>query len=456
MSFGLASKLRAKLANAHPDHRRIAKGAAWVSLFVLMGKSAGAFKEMAIAYRYGVSGIVDAYQLSFTLATWIPSMLVTVLSTVLIPVLVRMRNDDTDTLANFIGELRGLAWLVGLAIANVLVFASPVVIAYVGGPLPEHTRSLAMQFIVGMSPLVPLTLLMCIDAARLQARERHINTLLEAVPAAVLFFVVILSTGSSIKPLYMAVTLGLALQVYLLSMFARRADKVRAPIRFGFSSPQWRAMAHSIGVMLVSQAILACIVPIDQYMATREGAGAVATLGYANRLIALLMGLGASAIGRATLPVLTQTIRNGERERARSMAIKWAYVMFGIGAVAACVASFAAPLIVRVLFQRGAFTAVDTEHVAVLLRWFTLQLAPAFATLVLMQMAASEGRYRSIAFITCAGFVAKVAANFAFTPMLGLAALPVGTAVMAGVVFVLYLFSIHENEEEDMEQEHAA
>lgn len=51
-----------------------------MSLFVLLGKLAGAVKEMAVAYRYGVSGVVDAYQLAFTVVTWIPGTLVSVIA----------------------------------------------------------------------------------------------------------------------------------------------------------------------------------------------------------------------------------------------------------------------------------------------------------------------------------------------------------------------------------------
>lgn len=43
---------------------------AWVALFVLLGSFARAAKEMAIAYRYGVSAEVDAYLFVFNLVSW--------------------------------------------------------------------------------------------------------------------------------------------------------------------------------------------------------------------------------------------------------------------------------------------------------------------------------------------------------------------------------------------------
>ena len=39
-----------KLGNIHPDHQRIFKGAFRVAVFLLLGKAAGAIKEMAVAY----------------------------------------------------------------------------------------------------------------------------------------------------------------------------------------------------------------------------------------------------------------------------------------------------------------------------------------------------------------------------------------------------------------------
>lgn len=259
-SANYIARVRARFVKAHPDHRRIARGAAWVSLFVLVGKSAGALKETAIAYRYGVSSLVDAYQLSFTLVSWIPSMLVTVL----IPALVRMRDSSNEQIACFVGELRGMACVLGLALSAALVFAAPMLIGLFSGTLPDHTRTLAASFILGLAPIAPLTLFMCIDAARLQARERHVNTLLEALPAAVLFIVVLVNHGASIAPLCFAITFDLTLQIILLSRFASRADHVHARIRIGMKSPQWRDIAHSVGILLVNQALLICIVPLDQ------------------------------------------------------------------------------------------------------------------------------------------------------------------------------------------------
>ena len=53
-----------------PSHHAIARGMAWVTLFVFLGKLVGAAKEMTIAYRYGISDQVDAYLFIYNLIIW--------------------------------------------------------------------------------------------------------------------------------------------------------------------------------------------------------------------------------------------------------------------------------------------------------------------------------------------------------------------------------------------------
>jgi len=81
----------------------IALGAMRVAFFLLLGKAAGAFKEMAVAYRYGVSDVVDAYQFTMVMANWLPVTIVGSMSVVLIPVLVRLHRLEPAARSRFSG-----------------------------------------------------------------------------------------------------------------------------------------------------------------------------------------------------------------------------------------------------------------------------------------------------------------------------------------------------------------
>src|SRR3546814_2651047 len=95
---------------------------------------------MAVAYRYGVSDAVDAYQFTMVMANWLPVTIVGALSVVLIPVLVRTRYEDRTSRGRFLGELQG--WLIagGTVLAVVSYLAWPWVLEWGGAGLPEQAR----------------------------------------------------------------------------------------------------------------------------------------------------------------------------------------------------------------------------------------------------------------------------------------------------------------------------
>ena len=431
--------IRRKLAGLHADHRRIARGAARVAFFLLLGKFAGAAKEMAVAYRYGISEVVDAYQFTMTMASWLPVTLVGALSVVLIPVLVRMRDDSPAGQARFLGELQGVFLLTGLALAGVTWLAWPWVLQWGGQGLSPEVREMSDTLLLAFAPAAMLTLMTGLSAARLRARERHINTLLDSVPAlAILVWVLLAADGGSVAPLLWGTLIGYVIQCIWQLKLAARADGIWGSPRVGFSSPAWSGMLAAAGVMIVGQVAMSFVGPIDQYTAANLGQHANATLGYAARLLALVLGVGAASVGRAALPVLADVQRQGDMARARTMALKWSAAMLCIGAAATAVGWTLAPWGVALLFERGAFTAQDTLEVAQALRWGLLQLPFYFGVLVLVQLLASQGRYRIMALIAIANFGIKALLNLWLAPIMGVSGIMLATAGMYALSFTCY------------------
>ncbi|VWB54036.1 virulence factor MVIN family protein [Burkholderia pseudomultivorans] len=432
--------IRTRIRGLSADHLRIARSAIWVSLFVLLGKSAGAMKEMAIAYRYGVGTIVDAYQLTFTLITWLPSTAVTVLGTVLIPALVRLRDQDETERANFLGELQGWSLLIGLLFAGLLYLCWGPAVQVMGGSLSPETRQMSLRLMVGMLPIGILTLWISVQAARLQSRERHVNTLLECVPAGTLFIATLLfGTGGSITPLIYGTSLGFIIQFLWLSVLARRADGIRPRLKFSLGSKEWPFIWHAAGVYMLGQVAMNAVTPLDQYFVAHLGDGMVATLGYANRVLALILGMGALAISRATLPVFSDIRTKGDHHRAREVALKWTAVMFFGSFFVVFFAGIFSEHAIRFLFQRGAFAAKDTIEVARIFRWNLVQVPFYFAAPVMLQLMASQGRFKVMASIAVLSFFVKALMNLLLVQWLDVRGIVLATAAMYASSLACYL-----------------
>lgn len=417
-------------------------GAMRVAFFLLLGKAAGALKEMAVAYRYGVSDVVDAYQYTMTLANWLPVTLVGTLSVVLIPVLVRIRKQSHADRARFLGELQAWTVAAGVVLAVLIYVAWPWVLELSGQGLSPDVRRMSLELTFAFAPAAMLTLMTGISAARLRAHERHINTLLDSVPAVViLIWVLLASSSAQVGPLLWGTLVGYFIQSVWLLWLAARADGMWGRPRFGFSAHQWPDLVKAAGIMLVGQVAMSFVGPIDQYTAANLGANANATLGYAARLLSLLLGVGAASVGRAALPVLADVQSRGDPHRARAMALKWSVLMLLAGGVAAAVGWVMAEWGVRLLFERGAFTAQDTVAVANVLRWGLLQLPFYFGVLILVQLLASQNRYRIMATIAVVNFMVKAAANPVLADHMGTAGIMLATSLMYAMSYACYVLA---------------
>lgn len=411
-----------------------------ISAFVLAGRCAGALKEVAVAYRYGTGPVVDAYQLTMTLVSWLPGVIATIFAMVLVPVFVELRAQSLADQTRFLGELEGWAIVVGAALTLLLYACWPFALHIGAKNLSAETRSICRQMILTMGPIGALMLVSGVYAARLQSRERHVNTLLEGLPASfVLGLVLSVGDEASVLPLICGTVGGYVVQTLVLRMLFVRVDPIRYRLRLTLKAPQWQRVYRAVRVLALGQVVMCCTPILDQFFVVGYGNGAVATVGYTNRILSLLLSMGALAIARAILPILSDIIGVGDLSRARHTALKWTMLMFLLGTAIALVSWLLAPQAVALLFQRGAFTARDTAVVAELFRWGQMQVPFYFSGLVLLTLFASAGRYREMAIIALMSFIVKVVANVVMTHWLAVPGILAATALMHATTLIYYL-----------------
>jgi putative peptidoglycan lipid II flippase len=173
-------------------------------------------------------------------------------------------------------------------------------------------------------------------------------------------------------------------QLAALWMAARRAG-----LRFSIRAPRLSAdMKHLIrlGVPgVISGGVTQLNIVIGTIIASLQ-AGAVSYIYYADRLYQLPLGIVGIAIGVVLLPDLARNLRAGNHRSVmdnQNRSIEFALLLTVPAAVALTVA---AEPIIRVLFERGAFTVSDTIATAAALAGFAVGL-PAFVLIKVFQPA---------------------------------------------------------------------
>ena len=435
----LVLQLTGFIRRLHPNHRRIAKGMLAVAVFVVAAKLIAMLKEMAVAWRYGTGTEVDAYLLALTIVTWLPVTVWSVATMVLVPRLVAVGNDAHDE-TRFLAEIHGSALVVGLVLSVAVAALAPLLVGWMAAGLPVETRTLAISFTRQMSLLSLLTVLAGTFSLRLQARQQHSYTFLEGMPALVILTLILVAPADwRGGPLLWGTLAGALIQVTLLLWLIRSHDPPVGGIALRHTSSNWQGLYQGAAIMAFGQFVLSLTAPIDQYYAASLGGGAIAVLGYANRLIALIAGLGAVTIGRALLPVLSAAIARGDLALARYQASKWAWLMMGVGGLATVIGWLLSPWVVAILFERGAFTAQDTAIVSQLLRWLLLQLPFYFAGMALMQYLSSRSIYYPNMVAAILAIIAKLVLNNMLVGPYGV----IGIAISTSVWFAVWWMVLH-------------
>lgn len=442
----LLRSLRDRIINAHPDHHAIAKNMAWVVVFLVLGKLIGAAKEMAIAYHYGISVEVDAYLFVCNLLNWPVGIWFSVLTVVLVPLAARIRGDNPSEISAFRSELLGITLLLGSCLVLLAWQGLPILLRSTWVGLSPNTANIAIKLV---PPLVLITLigvLVSLYSAWMMSAGKQANTLLEGVPAMVILVAVTVFSGG-LEPLIWGTLGGVVLQLVCLLVPSIRSGEIEKP-RFTVRSDHWSVFWNGFGIMLAGQVLLSFIVVIDQFFAARLGEGSIATLSYANRILALLLSLGATAVARATLPIFSQAeSRESGATHLIRVANHWAFFMFVLGVVGVFVGWWLAPWGVRLLFERGAFTADHSDAVTEVLRYGLAQLPFYFSGLVLVSLLSSWQKYKLIAISGGCNLLVKVVANFAFVPFFGIGGIVMANAAMYFVsCILLYRFVISQKE----------
>lgn len=431
----IAAPLWRRLSVVHVNHKKIAASALLIGVLTVVAKLFVAGREIAIAWRYGVSGTVDAYQLALTIVTWLPMMLVSVMTVVFVPRLVALASRSSDG-RRFVDELNGTVLIASVGLAAITWAAAPFAAPLFASNLQPATAHLTTTMCQMMSPVAAFFIWSGYLSARLQARERFAYTVTEAVPAVIIAACVF--APLVLRPefrLGWATSAGYALQLVTLLYLIHRGDRPIGGFAFRHSAPEWSSLYRDLGVMALGQIIFGLALPIDQAFAARLGPGSVAAYGYATRLITLASALATVVFTRALLPVFATAVAQGDSARAARQARQWAYLLMGVGAVFVGLVWLFAEPVVALVFRRGAFSTADVRQVAHVLSFGVLQLPFVFAGMSLVQLMAAKGMYSALLWIACGALAVKLLLNAVLVHHFGLAGLMSATAAMYALSF---------------------
>jgi putative peptidoglycan lipid II flippase len=225
----------------------------------------------------------------------------------------------------------------------------------------------------------------------------------------------------------------------------------RAGIRIKIATPRFKDIKIKRVFKLMGPGVIgAGVVHInlfaDLILASFLGTGAISYLYYADRLNQLPLGMVGIAVGTALLPMLSKALArpdgNGEANDLFNRALEFCMFL----ALPAGLALMVIPhTLITVLFERGAFTAADSEATALVLACYSLGLPAYIATKVFSTAHWARQDTMTPVRITIAATVTNIIIALSLIWYMGVAGIALATGLTAWMQFILHLQALKDH-----------
>ncbi len=329
-----------------------------------------------LARRFGNSPEMDVFSAVSVWPIVISSALVGPVPMVLVPELVRMREQGNGQRAD-----RLVKWINGIVLASCLLlavlsltFAEPLCQLLFGG-FDEAQLRLATTLLRCLCWLLPLNAAIGMWQAMLQAERRYwVAAVSNVVGVALTLGVVIARPNFDLSLVSWSLVIGSGAAVLFLAMALfgrpRRSEQIHEAIggaqHLGVSADLLRFVLLLLPLLFAS--LYARIDPlVDRSVASYLTQGSVSELGYAQRLVVAFLTLTVSGLSAVVFPQLAALAVRRDEHLAQLLARAWRFLILLLVPCCVAVWCYAGPL-VSDLFERGSFTPDATQSVAMLLR----------------------------------------------------------------------------------------
>jgi putative peptidoglycan lipid II flippase len=382
------------------------------------------------ARYFGTSDALDAFLIAFVLPSFVADTAAGSLIPSLMPtyIEVRQKQGRETALRLYRGVLAGSAILLAL-LAVLLGLCASFLLPLLASGFSPAKLALTRSLFYCLLPWLPLSGLIVTWRAVLNAGESFALAAAAPITTPLITILLLITSGPSVWALAIGTLVGVAAEAAILACSVRSRGYAMMPHWSGWS-PELRQVVGQYLPMMAGTVIVCGAALIDQAMAATLGAGSVSALTYGNKLANVALSIGAAALGTAVLPHFSRmiTARDGVGLRNTLMTFSGLVAVATVPAVI-FLAWLSEPL-VRLFFQRGAFTAAETQIVATVQTCSLVQIPFAVLLGMAVKLASSLKANRLMLQTALLSIVVNVAGDIVLMRWIGVAGIALAGALV--------------------------
>lgn len=379
-------------AEKHESHLRSGFGmkTAMLSLATLLSRLLGLIREQLFALTLGSSAQAEAFVIAYRIPNLLRDLFAEgALSAAFIPAYSRADTESAERGFALARRMLTLLFLVLTIICGLGVVAAPLLVHGLASGFAafEGKTELATSLTRVMMPILPFVSFAAVAMGMLNSRDKF--GLPSLAPALFNLVNIAIAVGLHVAGLprdevaygwAVGALLGSAAQ-FLVQWPGLRREGFRFHPDFNFKDPLIRDILVTMAPATIALAAVQINIFVSSNYASTQPS-AVAWLNYAFRLLYLPMGLFGVAVGTIAGARLSRLIASGSPGDAHAQMAQALRLLLFLTLPSALGLIFAGRPIVRLIYEHGAFTAVDTAAVAKALAWMALGLVAYASTKV--------------------------------------------------------------------------
>jgi murein biosynthesis integral membrane protein MurJ len=414
---GSLNTTTSRMAAVRPKsiHKQIFRALLTLSSAALLIRVMGMFNQIVVTRRFGAGPTMDAYFVASTLPILMATMLSTSVESSVIPVYARVRTQGKEQASKLFSTLLNLIVLGTVVLTLVMLAFRDQLIHLTAPALDPFRTALAVNLTPFIFPVIVLmvliSLLECILNTEGQFGWPAYAGFL--VPLTTALLVLTLGRTEGVVILCIGMLAGLCLQLCVVIIRARRAGLVYR-LSMNLRNPDISAILTVAWIAPFSILISQASPLVDQIFASSLSAGSISALNYSLKLVSVFTGVIFVSVGRAALPYLSRQASMNDMKAFKETLRFYLWVVgIGTAVLAALMFVLAHPL-VQILFQRGAFSADDTDRTASTLVGFVVGLTPMALGFIIARSFVALRKNRFLLITTIFGVIANAIFDYIF------------------------------------------
>lgn len=356
---------------------KILKSAALLAAVTLAGRIVGLLRNILLTHEFGVGAETDAFLWAITIPTAMLSIMTGVISSVLIPTLKGYGGQDGTSRLRRQEIVQRTLTIVSLAciliVALSLIFAKPLVRVLAPG-FTGAKYALAVDLFAIMMVSVFFIGVVSVFSSVLNAHHEFfapsLGTLLSG--AAVIAAIYLVGHTCGMRGIAWGVTIGFILYAfYLLPPVRRKQYKLRPDFRWR-DDRDLRSMGERFAPLLIGSVVSQSYLILEKVLASGLGDQKITTLGLANGIVQVPIGLFAGALAVPLFPLLSEYVKQQRMEDMKGVLAKGFLYQYHILAPATVGLILLAEEFVRIFYAHG---GNFTDEAVQLTSWATLWFA---------------------------------------------------------------------------------